>query len=113
MLKDVAINHIKNEYLISAKFSNGINNLKQEIARIIKFDTNRMQDVLINQRHESLLQTIKVFLHRALKANISDAGSEIIAIDLRQASNTFSEITGEKWSDDVINNIFSNFCIGK
>lgn len=113
LLKDVDINQIENEHYISAKFSNGINDLKREIAGVIKFDTKRIKDVLINQRHESLLKTISIYLHRALMANQSDAGSEIIAIDLRLAANTFAEITGEKWNDDVINNIFSNFCIGK
>ena len=37
----------------------------------------------------------------------------IIAIDIRRAIKAIGELTGEIWSDDILNNIFSRFCIGK
>jgi len=102
-----------NVFNISAKFSNGINELKAYIENQIKSNTDRVSDVLINQRHQLLLTQILNSLESALTSIRSDLENEIITIDLRQASDLFAEITGEKWSDDVLNNIFSNFCIGK
>jgi tRNA modification GTPase len=98
---------------ISAKYSEGISELRTYIENEIKLNTDRISDVLINQRHQLLFTQILECLERALKATQENLENEIITIDLRQASNLFSEITGEKWNDDVLKNIFSNFCIGK
>ncbi len=102
-----------NVFYISAKFNDRIDILKLYIESEILRNTDRVKDVLINQRHESLLRRTKESLTRALEATKNNQENEIITIDLRQAANYFAEITGEKWSDDVLNNIFSNFCIGK
>ncbi len=39
--------------------------------------------------------------------------NEVISIEIRTAIKTLGEITGETYSEDILNNIFSNFCIGK
>jgi tRNA modification GTPase len=98
---------------ISAKYSQGIEQLRSYIEKEIISNTDRVKDILINQRHYTLLKQVKTSLQRALDATINNYENEIITIDLRQASNHFAEITGERWSEDVLNNIFSNFCIGK
>lgn len=103
----------KNTFYISAKYSGGIEELKKYIDNEILSSTDRIKDVLINQRHGILLKQVNQSLNRALLATKNNYENEIITIDLRQAANYFAEITGEKWNDDVLNNIFSNFCIGK
>ena len=51
-----------------------------------------------------------ILLQKNLKMNM---GFEFITVDLRQANQFISEITGEISTEDIINNIFSKFCIGK
>jgi tRNA modification GTPase len=52
-------------------------------------------------------------LGNALKSFKSKAENELIAIDIRNSARKLGEITGESWSEEVLNNIFGNFCIGK
>jgi tRNA modification GTPase len=52
-------------------------------------------------------------LESAIQSLSSGATSEFVALDVRGAMNAAGEITGEITTDDVLNEIFSRFCIGK
>ena len=54
-----------------------------------------------------------VCIDSALSQMNSSIAGELIAEDLRQAQRCLSEITGEVTSDDLLGDIFANFCIGK
>ena len=61
---------------------------------------------------DSLHRTIQS-LERARSATIELCGDELIAIEIRQALQELSTILGEVYTDDILDHIFSNFCIGK
>ena len=112
----IGINEFKsknNSLFISAKMDIGIDELKQYISTKANESTDRVKDILVNQRHAVLLKRTKEILSDALSAIKDGMENEIISIDIRTAAKTLGEITGNTWNDDVLNNIFSKFCIGK
>jgi len=71
------------------------------------------QNIVSNSRHfEALTNALKAIkeVEKGMELNIS---SDLIAIDIRQALFHLGEITGEVTTDDLLGNIFANFCIGK
>lgn len=98
---------------ISAKQKIAIDSLKDVIHSIAEASVNRVQDVLVNARHALLLEKTADILKTASEQITIGADSVLIAYDIRTAAKTLGEITGESWNQDVLNNIFSRFCIGK
>ena len=100
---------------ISAKEETNISELKRLIIRRIKRNEKDLSEdiILTNKRQYDVLNRLKKILNDNLKSFKSNQGFEFIAVDLRLAIETLSEITGEISTDDILNNIFSNFCIGK
>jgi tRNA modification GTPase len=98
---------------ISAKNNIGIYELKSLIYNKAISELDSITDVLINQRHYDLLKVTIENIERALISLDEYTENEIIAIDIRNAYTTIGEITGENYNEEVINNIFGAFCIGK
>lgn len=69
--------------------------------------------VITNTRHIQALQRAHDSLGAALAAVEQGLEPEFVAVDLREARQALGELTGETASEDVINEIFSRFCIGK
>ena len=69
--------------------------------------------IVTNIRHFNCLVTSKENLKRALKTISENLSGEFLASDLRAAESSLVEIIGEVTPEDIINNIFSKFCIGK
>lgn len=69
--------------------------------------------VVANLRHRECLRKTNECLGRAVSAIDDGLTGEFISFDLREAENSLSEIIGEISTDDILNNIFSKFCIGK
>lgn len=102
-----------NNIFISAKNKTGIDKLKNFLENEIKQSTERVSDVLINQRHYNKLQEVLQNLIQAKESLLNQMDNEIIAIDIRYATKLIGEITGESWNEEVLDLIFSSFCIGK
>ena len=66
-----------------------------------------------NQRHKECLEKAEGILDTGIASLKSGASQEYVAFDIREAASALSEITGEFTSEDVLNNIFARFCIGK
>ncbi len=98
---------------ISAKNNIGIEELKDLIFKKSYESICGLSDVLINNRHRQLLINAVRHLKLALQSLDNDYGNEIIAYDLRTPTKILGELTGETWNEEVLNNIFSRFCIGK
>ena len=98
----------------SAKSGLGIDTLKAKLLEFINTGALRNNDTIItNSRHyDSLLKALAEVqkVQQGMDANLS---GDLLAIDIRQALYHFGEITGEITSDDLLGNIFANFCIGK
>jgi len=99
---------------ISAKSGEGIEELKNTLLNFVNTGALRNNDTIVtNSRHyDSLLKALEEILkvQEGIDSNLS---SDLMAIDIRQALYHFGEITGEITNDDLLGNIFANFCIGK
>lgn len=99
--------------VISALTGEGLLDLRERIRTLALHNSERVLDVMLNSRHAGLLSLIIQSLKSALLA-IEDAPSnEFIALDVRQALRLLGEITGEVFSEEVLNDVFAKFCIGK
>ena len=98
----------------SAKNRLGIDALKVKLLEFVNTGALHNNDTIVtNSRHyDSLLKALSEIqkVQQGLDANLS---GDLLAIDIRQALYHFGEITGEITSDDLLGNIFANFCIGK
>lgn len=105
---------IENVVLISAKNKEGIDELKNALLSFVNTGALRNNETIItNTRHyDSLLKALEEIqkVQWGMQQNLS---SDLIAIDIRQALYYFGEITGEVTNDELLGNIFANFCIGK
>lgn len=118
LISDEAIEKIKSTYpdfiSSSAKNNQGINELTSQLTNLVNVGAlSNNQNIVSNSRHfESLtlaLESIKE-VEKGIESNLS---SDLIAIDIRQALFHLGEITGAVTTDDLLGNIFANFCIGK
>jgi tRNA modification GTPase len=102
--------------LVSAKTGGGFDKLKQTMVETalrdagVEFDKNI---TVTNLRHLTSLSRAAEDLSRAMETLKSNKSGEFIAPDLRSACNSLGEIVGKISSEDILNNIFSHFCIGK
>ncbi len=98
---------------ISAKYGFGIEKIKSAIEREASKSIDIVKDALLNKRQESLLQKSAEYLKGAKRAIDDGFENEIISINIRKAAEMFGRITGDNFNEEVLNNIFSKFCIGK
>lgn len=100
---------------ISIVTRQGLKELEEAMIQQAKHIENHFENVALmtSQRHISHLCDAETALTRALKALDADLPAECIASDLHEAANDLALITGAIASEDVINEIFSHFCIGK
>lgn len=100
----------------SGKVGTGINKLKDALYdSVFEHPISRAEQSIIvtNERHRDGLERSKRSLELALIGIQEKKSTEFIAIDLRSALNSLGEIVGLVTTDDILNNIFSKFCIGK
>ncbi len=99
---------------ISAKHKTNIDKLNQLLLETVNYSSlNRNDTIITNTRHLNALQNAyqsSVRVSEGLENNIS---GEFLAQDIREILQYIGEITGEYTTDEVLGNIFSNFCIGK
>lgn len=93
----------------------GIEALKDAIKQLVWAGEIRaeMLQVMINARHQEALSRARAAAKRAGEALRSDQTLELVAMDLRIAMNAVGEIVGKTTTEDLLDSIFSQFCIGK
>ncbi|MGM0666938.1 MAG: tRNA uridine-5-carboxymethylaminomethyl(34) synthesis GTPase MnmE [Bacteroidota bacterium] len=100
--------------MISAKQGKGIPDLIAKLtAGIVALQSGSQQLVVTNLRHYEALKECSRSLERVLGGLDEGLPEDLIATDLRQAIHYLGEITGEISTDEILGNIFRNFCIGK
>ncbi|GGK16381.1 tRNA modification GTPase MnmE [Yeosuana aromativorans] len=100
--------------LLSAKTGFGVEELTNTLLNLINTGALRNNETIItNSRHYDAL--LKAFddIQKVKYGLETDLSGDLMAIDIRQALYHFGEITGEITNDDLLGNIFANFCIGK
>ncbi|HOC57512.1 MAG TPA: tRNA uridine-5-carboxymethylaminomethyl(34) synthesis GTPase MnmE [Verrucomicrobiota bacterium] len=93
----------------------GIEPLKDAIKALVWSGAinTEMLPAMINARHEDALNRARAATLRTLDALRADAPLELAALDLRIAVNAVGEIVGQTTTEDLLDLIFSQFCIGK
>ena len=99
---------------LSAKQNIGIEELKVKLLSLVNTGALKNGETIItNSRHyDSLLKALEE-IKKVQFGITNNTPSDLMAIDIRQAIHYFGEITGEISLDDLLGNIFANFCIGK
>lgn len=113
-LSDVLSKHQVLE--ISAKTLEGFPKLEDELVKLAlggSVATEESGIMITNARHHSTLQKAKESLILARESTLSGKSGEFIALDLRAGLDSLGEILGIVTTDDILNSIFANFCIGK
>jgi tRNA modification GTPase len=99
---------------ISAKNKEGIEDLKTQLMSFVNTGALRNNETIVtNTRHyDSLLKALEE-IQKVRFGMDTHLSSDLMAIDIKQALYYFGEITGEVTNDELLGNIFANFCIGK
>ena len=100
---------------ISAKTKEGLEELYEQILKMFKLNEIEINDgeVITNIRHKNQIRKAIDALKQAKQGLKIEIPIDIIAVSLKESIEDLSEITGENVSEDLINNIFSKFCLGK
>ncbi|WP_235297432.1 tRNA uridine-5-carboxymethylaminomethyl(34) synthesis GTPase MnmE [Portibacter marinus] len=107
---------ISSENLITASAKNKMNieYLKEKLHQLVVDDPSLMdQTIVTNSRHFEALNNAYEALDRVLNGLQSGMTGDFIAMDIRQALHHLGLITGEIHTDDLLDSIFTRFCIGK
>lgn len=98
---------------ISTKNMSGIDELKREIKNKISTFNTLETEFITNQRQQECLKKSLESINCALDAVKIEELQDLISIDIKTALLVLGEITGEVVTDELLNNIFESFCIGK
>ncbi len=100
---------------ISAKENVNVGELKNSIVETVIGNVNEEIEniLLVNSRHKELMNDVLSSLNEALEAAESRMSEEFIAVGIRDALAYIGEMTGEVTTEDLMDRIFSNFCVGK
>ena len=97
------------------ELNNELNTKQKEILELVKKNKINIEgeNIVTNSRHQYLINQSLNSLEKALETVNSGLPLDIIAIDVRDILMNLGKITGKNVSEDVINEIFSKFCLGK
>ena len=105
---------IESLQLIAAKTGQGVEDLKTSLLEFVNTGAlKNNQTIVTNTRHYDALLKALEEINRVQEGIDEGLSGDLMAIDIRQALYYFGEITGEITNDDLLGNIFANFCIGK
>lgn len=113
-LKLATDNQQQSTIFISAKTGEGITELQNKLLDFVNTGALRNDETIItNTRHyDALLKALEA-VESVNFAMADGVSGDLLSLDIREALDHFGAITGEITSDDLLGNIFANFCIGK
>jgi tRNA modification GTPase len=99
---------------ISAKYRTNIDILNDALIEAVNFSNVKENDIIItNARHFEVLQKALISSERVISGLLQNISGDFLAQDIREILQSIGEITGTVTSDEILGNIFVNFCIGK
>lgn len=101
---------------ISAQENQGIEDMEEEIYKYIvdnKVEDSSEKLVITNIRHKTALEKTKYAIENIFNTLEIGLPMDLISVDLKEALDSLSEITGEISSEDILDHVFKNFCVGK
>ena len=108
--------NLENIVEISAKDNIGIEDMQEKIySYIVEEDVENSSEKLIitNIRHKTALEKTKDAIKNIFETIDMGLPMDLISVDLKEALDSLSEITGEISSEDILDHVFGNFCVGK
>ncbi len=118
LLSDTEITNLKTQFsnliILSAKEKTGIHELTNTLTHLVnKGALSNNETIVSNSRHFEALNNAYTSIKEVQKGIDHIISTDLFAIDIRQALFHLGEITGEVTTEDLLGNIFANFCIGK
>ncbi|WP_130287889.1 tRNA uridine-5-carboxymethylaminomethyl(34) synthesis GTPase MnmE [Aquimarina brevivitae] len=105
---------VPNIHLLSAKTGLGVEELQNKFLEFVNTGALRNDETIVtNSRHYDALLKALEEIQKVQYGLDQELSGDLMAIDIRQALFHLGEITGEITTDDLLGNIFANFCIGK
>lgn len=107
---------LENILEISAKDNIGIEDMEERIySYIVEENVEDSSEKLIitNIRHKTALEKTKDAIRNIFETIDTGMPMDLISVDLKEALDSLSEITGEISSEDILDHVFGNFCVGK
>lgn len=113
--KEELLNTNKKIIKISAKEGSGIEKLYKEIERMFQIEglETGEETIITNIRHKNQIELAIKNINEAKMAVLNNLPIDIISISIKQSLEELGKITGQNVSEDIINEIFSKFCLGK
>ena len=93
----------------------GLEKLYDEIIKVFSLNNlyNDTEILITNERHKNQIRKAKENINQAIISIQNNMPIDISSIHIKQALEDLGEITGKNVSEDIINEIFSKFCLGK
>jgi tRNA modification GTPase len=110
---EIAAAKRQDDLTVSSKAGTGLGELKSYFERFIAEKMSLLGSTLVNSRQARLLRNASGHIVTAAELNQMGEGNELIGYEIRDAAKEISWITGERWSEQVLNDVFAGFCIGK
>jgi len=107
---------LENILEISAKDNIGIEDMEERIYSYIveeKVEDSSEKLIITNIRHKTALEKTKDAIRNIFETIDVGMPMDLISVDLKEALDSLSEITGEISSEDILDHVFGNFCVGK
>lgn len=98
---------------VSARSGAGMEKLIEQIVEFASKDTNENENVITNERHINCLIRCKESIERAVLSAEQNMPTDMLAIDITEAIGDLGEITGQTVSQEIVDKVFHNFCLGK
>lgn len=99
---------------VSAKMETGLDELKQRIVdTALRGETGANAEIVTNTRHLHALEKALASMNSFIAESRKSTSPEFLSVELRDALDALGEILGITTPEDILNRIFSNFCIGK
>ncbi|MDR2142565.1 MAG: tRNA uridine-5-carboxymethylaminomethyl(34) synthesis GTPase MnmE [Deltaproteobacteria bacterium] len=102
-----------NSLAISAKTGQGLAQLKDEAIKLLGLNFDQPPDLVPNFRHQKALEKTSQLVNAAVKALEEGEPPDIITLEIVDALETLGQITGRVMTEDLLTEVFSNFCLGK
>lgn len=98
---------------ISAKQQEGLDALRQALSTSVNALGSESDTIVVNARHYAAFSKALEDIRKVEQGLAAQIPGDLLAMDIRSAIRNLSSITGEITTDDLLGNIFANFCIGK
>ena len=112
---DISKKELKNIVETNTKTVEGIKQLKEKIIELFQLETIKTKDYtyLTNARQISLAKKAYQSLQDAEEGILQDLPIDMVEIDLKETFDLLGEIIGETYSEEILDHLFANFCVGK